>query len=270
MLISRGRTVKIEDLGKAPLARVLSECMASRLTGRVDAVLTTEGERYRIQVEFLGGEPRLALTINLRTGDAYYGSEAVKMIKGVITTRECTGYAEVIELSEGKVAIDCRYARNAQLPEDSVKELTELVEAVSAGRAEAPPHPPEAGPTLTPPERVVVKLSTVLCDLLKLVKLATEGRVIEARNFSSVAEALEAGRALARSLKGEGEMLYAALSLRDARLRVLYDRSGNVVSASLERSGEVVCGFDVVDELQGVKGGVRAVYSSIPKHALQE
>ncbi len=268
MLISRGRTVKIADLGKAPLTKVLSECMASRLTGRVDAVLTIEGERYRIQVEFLSGEPRLALTINLRTGDTYYGAEAVEMIKGVIT-RECSGYAEVIELSEGKVAIDCRYVRNAQLPEDSAKELTELVKVVSAGQVEAPPPQLRAGPAPAPPERVVVKLSTALCDLLKLVKLATEGRVIEARNFSNVAEALEAGQALARSL-GSGELLYAVLSLRDARLRVLYDRSGNAVSVSLERSGEVVCGFDVVDELRGVEGGVRAVYSSVPKHVLQE
>lgn len=269
MLTSRGRTVRIEDLGKTPLTKVLSECMASRLTGRVDAVITTEGERYRIQVEFLSGGPRLALATNLRTGDTYYGAEAVEVVKKALAG-ECSGYAEVIELSEGKVAIDCRYARNAQLPEDSVKELTELTEMVSAGRAEAPPHPPRAVPVLRPPERVVVRLSTVLCDLLKLVKLATEGKVIEVRSFGSVAEALEAGRALAKSLKGEGEMLYAALSLKGARLRVLYDRSGNVVSASLERSGEVVCGFDVVDELRGVEEGVRAVYSSIPKHVLQE
>lgn len=259
MLLSRGRTLEIEDLEKTPVSKVIMKCVNSRLTGRVDALVRTGRATYRVQIEMLEGKPSLMLITDTRTGDRYWGAQALPILREIIKGRH-TGYAELIELSADKVAIDSRYAREARLDDKGIEQLMELIKG-SPGRAgERAPQGVSA--------RVSVRLSTILCDLIKLIKLAVEGEVISVRNFRSVADAVKAGQEIARSLKSD-EFLYAVITLGGSRLRLLLDRSGNVLSASLERSGEIVCGFDVVDEIGGEPvEGVKAVYSRIPKDAL--
>ncbi len=143
--ISRGVTIGFVRADEKPLARILDELRRKKFTGRVEFNVNCEGTSYSGAIELQDGE---IVAAELEYPALIRGVEALQRILNR-WLQNCRGYAEIIELTRDKVAIDLEEnpvarvdpKQAAQVLEEALRAITMVLEARGA------PHEEEVAPT---------------------------------------------------------------------------------------------------------------------------
>ncbi len=151
--ISRGVTVSFVRADEKPLAKILEELVDKKFTGRVEFNVVCDNTNYVGAVELNNGE---IVAAELEHPALIRGLEALqRMLNRWI--QNCRGYAEIIELTPDKVAVDLEENPTARIDPAKAREalnsaLETLKTLLEGGTETAPEELAPTAPLLVPTE----------------------------------------------------------------------------------------------------------------------
>ena len=263
IFISRGRTVRIMDLEKTPLPKIINECINTKFTGRIECSTRINEEDIRCYIEFKDGVIVACAIEYMRTGNILRSDNAWNIILDKVLASASKGFCEIIELVPIQIEVDLTYS-DAKLSEP-IDTIPISISIKPEEKVSAPP--PSIDKLVDLIKKVEVK--PILCDPLFLVRLVSSSSLLLAKNYNSIVECIS--DILRCSSTRKGEVLYATCKTKEYELKLLV-RDNKIISLSMMINDQITCDANVISErLAGsISGKVKGVVSIVPQELLQQ
>ncbi len=263
IFISRGRTVRIVDIEKTPLPKIINECMNMKFTGRIECSTKIDDEDVKCYIELRDGVIVACAIEYMRTGNILRSDNAWNIILDKVLASAGKGFCEIIELIPVQIEVDLTY---------SDAKLSEPVNAIPISISVKPKEGVLApSPSIDKLIELIRKIEVkpILCDPLFLVRLVSSSSLLLARNYDTIVECIN--NILKCSSTRKDEVLYATCKTREYELKLLV-RDNKIISLSMMIDDQITCDANVISEhlAKSTAGRIKGVISIVPQELLQQ